>query len=156
MINGDAVLAAVMRASLDAIIVMDERGCIEEFNPAAEAMFGQSRAEVLGHPVLEVIGPPHARQRQEEGFRQLIRGASTSVLGRRVEVEGLRADGLVFPVELAMVETHGPDGRLLTACLRDRTESRSLHPAFPQTEPRLATFRAPGPVGLFVGRRDRE
>ena len=44
------------------------------------------------------------------------------MLGRRIEIEAMRKDGSVFPVELTITELVGLHGRLFVAYLRDITE----------------------------------
>ena len=59
--SADAILASVIRSSLDCVIVTNEAGVVVEFNPAAEATFGYSRAEALGQQISELIIPPRLR-----------------------------------------------------------------------------------------------
>jgi len=117
------VSAPVMAASLDAIIITDVRGRVLEFNPAAEAMFGHARADTLGKPIGELIVPHHHRAAHEAGMARYTAGHPARVLGRRMEMEALRADGTVFPVELAITEAESDGQRFFAASLRDLTEA---------------------------------
>src|SRR4051794_36264029 len=96
--------AAVVEAALDPVIVTDDAGNVAEFSPSAEAVFGYSRAEILGRPIADLIVPAHLRTAHEEGLRRYRATGERRVLGRRIETEGMRADGSVFPVELAIGE----------------------------------------------------
>ena len=117
-----AAFAAIVRGSLEAIIVGDEYGRVIEFNPAAEKMFGWSRKEAVGQSVGELIVPPHLRVRHQAGMERMRRGAPPKLTERRVEVEALRRDGSIFPCELsvARLEIEGPS--LFTASMRDLSE----------------------------------
>jgi PAS domain S-box-containing protein len=115
---------AVVSSALDCIVVIDEDGRVVEFNPAAEATFGYRRADVIGLPIGDLIVPPALRARHEEGFRRYRETGAGSVIGRRIEVEGMRADGSLLPVELAITEVKLPERRLFTAHLRDLTDER--------------------------------
>ena len=67
--------------------------------------------------------------------RYLVTG-ERHVLGRRIEIDGMRADGSVFPVELAIAEVRLADRRLFTAYLRDITERRRAEQALLESERR--------------------
>jgi PAS domain S-box-containing protein len=117
----EALNAAITASALDCIIAVDEAGQVIEFNPAAEETFGYKRADVIGRSMSELIVPPALRRRHVEGFERYLRTGQTSVLDRRLELQGMRADGSIFPVELTISEVRLPHRRLFTAYLRDLT-----------------------------------
>jgi two-component system NtrC family sensor kinase len=117
--------AAIIAAALDCIIAIDEAGNIVEFNPAAEVTFGYRRAEALGRPVAELVVPPSLRQRHAEGFGRYIKGGEPRILGRRIDIAAMRANGEVFPIELTITEVRLPERRIFTAHLRDLTPRRA-------------------------------
>jgi PAS domain S-box-containing protein len=117
----DAIGTAITASALDCIVAIDEAGLVIEFNPAAEQTFGYKRADALGRPIAELIVPPELRQRHTEGFARYTRTGKSTVLDKRIEIEGMRADGKTFPVELAITEVKLPHRRLFTAYLRDLT-----------------------------------
>lgn len=118
--------ASILDTALDGIITMDADGRIVEFNPAAEAMFGVQRAAVVGQPLVDVIIPPALRAAHRHGMARYLATGEARVLGRRIDVPALRADGVEFPVELAItrVPLEGPP--LFTGYVRDLTERRRL------------------------------
>ena len=120
----EAMNSAIVASSLDCVIVIDEDSRVIEFNPAAERTFGLTRDFVLGKPIGELIIPPALRARHTAGFNRYLATGRGSVLGRRIEVEGLRADGSTFPLELAITEVRFSGRRLFTAHLRDLTATR--------------------------------
>jgi two-component system NtrC family sensor kinase len=123
--TSEALNAAITASALDCIIAIDEAGHVIEFNPAAEETFGYKRADTVGKPIAELIVPPALRQRHIDGFARYLRTGQSSVLDRRFEIEGMRADGSTFPVELAITEVSLPHRRLFTAYLRDLTAARA-------------------------------
>jgi two-component system NtrC family sensor kinase len=129
-----ALKAAVVEAAFDSIITIDETGRVLEFNEGAETTFGYPRAEAIGRPIAELIVPPHLRERHAQGLRRYLETGERKVLGRRIEVEGLWADGTRFPVELAIAEVHLGNRRLFTAYLRDITERRQAEQALRDSE----------------------
>jgi two-component system NtrC family sensor kinase len=117
----EAVSSAITASALDCIIAIDESGIVIEFNPAAEKTFGYRRSEALGRPIADLIVPPALRARHVEGLARYLRTGEANVLNKRIEIEGMRADGSIFPVELSIKEVRLPQHRLFTAYLRDLT-----------------------------------
>ena len=122
--RSEAMKAAIINSALDCVVVIDEESRVIGFNPMAEKTFGYSAAEAAGRRIGELIVPPHLRAQHEAGFRRYLTTGQASVLGRRVEVEAMRKDGSIFPVELAITEVKTESARLFTAYLRDLTQAR--------------------------------
>ena len=121
----EALNAAIIAAALDCIITIDETGAVVEFNPAAEQTFGYRRSEVIGCGIGELIVPPALRQRHADGFARYLASGDLRIIGRRIEIEAVRANGEVFPIELTITEVRLPERRLFTAHLRDLTAGRA-------------------------------
>src|SRR4051794_20181158 len=111
-------LSAYLEAAIDCVIVADASGRIVEFNPAAERTFGYSRKEAIGRTMAELIVPPSLRERHTAAFARFVKTREGSMLGRRVELTGMRADGSEFPVELALSQVEA-DPVLICGALRD-------------------------------------
>lgn len=118
----EARKSAILHTALDCIITMDHDGNVVEFNPAAERTFGYSRDQVIGRELSLFIIPPALRDRHRTGMAHYLATGEGPVLGRRLELPALRADGTEFPAELAItrIPTDGPP--LFTAYLRDVSE----------------------------------
>ena len=129
-----ALKAAIVEATFDSIITIDEAGKVVEFSEGAEVVFGYSRDDTIGKPISALIVPPHLRSRHEEGLRRYIATGKRHVLGQRIEIEGQRADGSIFPVELAIAEVRLPGRRLFTAYLRDITDRNRAEQALQESE----------------------
>lgn len=109
--DSEACHKAVLESAADAIITIDGQDCIESFNPAAERIFGWTRAEVLGRsvqPMLERLGV-----------------VPQAVVGRHGEVMALRKDGSRFPIELAVAEIALEGRRLYSVTARDIGERKA-------------------------------
>jgi PAS domain S-box-containing protein len=123
---------SIIETALDGLIVMDGQGNIEHFSPAAQQIFGVSGSNALGRSLADVVIPPEMREQHNSAIvRYLATGAAT-VLGRRVEVEGVRADGSRVPLELSVNRVPGEGHVRFAGFVRDLTERRSA-------ERRLAT-----------------
>lgn len=101
--ESNALVRTLMGHAMDAVIAMDEDGLVVEFNPAAEKMFGWSRAEAMGRPLGELIVPPALRDRHAEGLARLRgSGRNAELQNRRLQVQAQRRDGSLLPVELTI------------------------------------------------------
>jgi PAS domain S-box-containing protein len=114
----------MLASSLDAIITIDAAGRVLTFNRAAADTFGYSESEALGQDVAELIIPPSLRERHHRALRRHLESGEHTILGRRVELTGMRADGGEFPVELTVTRVPLDGPPIFTAYLRDITERK--------------------------------
>jgi len=115
---------AIIKSALDCVITIDHQGHIVEFNPAAESTFGFKREDILGKPMAERIIPPRLREGHLRGFAHLLATGEGPILGRRLELAAIRADGTEFPVELTVSATGSSETPLFTAYARDISERK--------------------------------
>ena len=120
----EARKGAMMQSALDCVISIDHEGKIIEFNPAAEKTFGYKRAQVIGKELAATIVPPSLREAHRRGLAHYLATGEGPVLGKRIEITGMRAEGSEFPVELAIVPIHLGEHPIFTAYLRDITEPK--------------------------------
>lgn len=118
--------ATIIDIALDAVITIDHHGRVLEWNPAAERVFGYTRDQAIGQQMAELIVPPALRSQHYAGLERYLRSGEARVLGRRIEVEGMRRGGDVFPVELAIVRVPGPGDPVFTSYVRDVSEERRV------------------------------
>jgi PAS domain S-box-containing protein len=144
--------AAIVDSALDCIVTIDHEGCITEFNPAAEHIFGYRRDDVLGKHLADVIIPPSLREKHRQGFARYLATGEARVLGKRIEMTAVRADGSEFPVELAVtrIPLEGPPS--FTGYLRDITERKRAEQALRRSEAFLAEGQHLGQIGSFSWR----
>ena len=128
---------SVVVSALDGIVVMNDVGVTMEFNPAAEAMFGYSAAEAIGHRVGDLIVPAEARQAHEQGMTRYLASNVPHVIGKRIEVEAMRKDGSRLPVELTVTEMRSEGRRVFVSHLRDLTDAKRLEREMQEGRERL-------------------
>jgi len=116
--------AAIVDSSADCIVAIDHEGRITEFNPAAEQTFGHRRSDVLGRLLADVIIPHSLREKHRRGFARYLTTGDSRVLGRRLEMTALCADGREIPVELTITRIPQDGPQAFTAHLRDITERK--------------------------------
>ncbi|HEX4630399.1 MAG TPA: PAS domain S-box protein [Chthoniobacterales bacterium] len=122
MPDGGGVDRALLNSALDCIISMDASGHVIEFNPAAERVFGYTRDQALSQELASLIIPPDQRERHRKGLQNYLESGEGPVLGKRLEVKALRADGSEILVELAITALPRESGPVFTAYLRDITD----------------------------------
>jgi PAS domain S-box-containing protein len=144
--------AAIVDSALDCIVTIDHEGCISEFNPAAEHTFGYRRDEVLGKHLADIIIPPSLREKHRQGFARYLATGEARVLGKRVEMTAVRADGSEFPVEVAItrIPLEGPPS--FTGYLRDITEHKRARQELRRSEAFLAEAQNLSRIGSFSWR----
>jgi diguanylate cyclase (GGDEF)-like protein/PAS domain S-box-containing protein len=142
-------LRATVEASLDPIVGMDAEGRIIQFNEAAEGCFGYQRDQVLGEPLAERLMPERFRKAHREGLERYLKTGEGRVVGKRIEVTGLRADGEEFPAELAINVTKGPGGTIFVGYMRDITEQRRQERALQESEERFRSIYEHSPDAIL-------
>ena len=147
-------LSAYLEAAIDCVIVADASGRIVEFNPAAERTFGYSRKEALGRTMAELIVPPSLRERHIAAFARFVKTREGSMLGRRVELTGMRADGTEFPVELALSQVEA-EPVLICGALRDISATKQAESHLRELAEEQAAFRRVATLVAYEASSDR-
>ncbi len=101
----------IVEASLDAIIGIDHRGRIIEFNTAAESIFGYAREGAMGKDLAELIIPERLREAHRTGMTQYLKSGEGPVLGKRLELPAVRLNGEEFPAEVSIQAVATREGR---------------------------------------------
>ena len=119
--RSEARKSALLAASLDAVIVMDHEGRVVEFNRAAEQIFERPAEEAIGAELAALVIPPALRERHRAALRRTVETGESALIGQRLELTGMHADGSEFPVELAITRIPGSDPPMFTGTVRDIT-----------------------------------
>ena len=143
--------SAILEAALDAIVSIDHEGAIAEFSPAAERMFGYRRAEAIGKSMADLLVPPSLRQRHRDGMARYLAGGESKILGRRIEITAMRADGSEFPVEIAIARVPLPGAPMFTGYIRDLTERKRVEESLRLSEGQLRQAQKMEAVGRLAG-----
>ncbi len=127
---------AVISSATDAIVTADERGLILSWNPGAERIFGFHASEVVGEP-LTILMPERFRELHAAGHARVVETGETRVIGRTVELAGLRRDGTEFPIELSLSTWTSNGSRFFAGIIRDVTERARLAAELAESQERL-------------------
>ena len=123
LLESEARMRAIFETAVDAIITIDEHGIMERMNPAAERVFGYPEAEVIGKNVSMLMPSPY-REMHDGYLANYLRTGVKKIIGSGREVVGLRKDGSVFPMDLAVAETPLNGRRMFTGMVRDISERK--------------------------------
>ncbi len=119
----EARIRAVVETAADGIVTTDKGGIVESVNNAAEVLFGYEAEALIGQNVSALI-PASYQEEHADGFARYLRTGEAKILGRGREVEGLRKDGTIFPMDLAVSEVRLAGGVAFTGIMRDLTERK--------------------------------
>ena len=115
---------AILETAMDAILTMDQRGVITEFNPAAERMFGHHRDDAVGRELAALIIPASLQERHRQGLRTYLETGKGPFIDRRIDTTAVRADGEEFPVEVSITKV-ATDPPMFTGFVRDVTDRQA-------------------------------
>jgi two-component system, LuxR family, sensor kinase FixL len=117
----EQILQTVYDTSLDAIIVIDEKGMMQFFNRIAEKLFNYSTAEVLGQNI-KMLMPSYFAEHHDGYIERYLRTGEKHIIGIGRVVTGQKKDGSTFPLELSIGEAKIGELRFFTGFIRDLTE----------------------------------
>ena len=115
---------SITEYATDAIIMIGAEGEITFWNPAAERILGYAPEDVLGRDLHELLAPEPYRQAYRKAFPAFQTTGQGVVIGVPLEMEAVRKDGTVFPVELSISPIRRADGYHAVGILRDITERK--------------------------------
>ncbi len=128
----------LVESSTDAIVSVNDRREIIQWNDSASKLFGYSEDEVMGK-LIDVIIPEEYQNRHIEGFRKYIETGEGKLIGKSAELKGLRKDGLIVSVELSLSALKIGKSYIFTGIIRDLTERKRAEQEIIQQE-KLATM----------------
>jgi two-component system sensor kinase FixL len=118
-------LQSILDTVPEAMIVIDERGVMQSFSSAAERLFGYAADEVLGSNIKMMMPSPY-RENHDGYLDRYLRTGEKRIIGTGRVVVGMRKDGSIFPMELAVGEMRSDKTRFFTGFIRDLTERQEV------------------------------
>ncbi len=116
-------LKAVLDTVGEGIVSADDNGMIVMVNPEIQRIFGYQTEELMGQSLVMLM-PADYRDAHQAGMARYLASGIPHVLGKRLELEGLRKNGQVFPLEIYISETRIAEQHLFTASIRDITQRK--------------------------------
>ncbi|MCB2189840.1 MAG: PAS domain-containing sensor histidine kinase [Deltaproteobacteria bacterium] len=115
---------SVTETSPDAIITTTSEGQILTINNAGQTMFGYG-VEIIGKNV-EIMVPAHLREAHRKGVKRYLATRVPHIIGKKVELSALKADGTIFPIELTLSSWDGAEGIFFGSIIRDISERKRI------------------------------
>lgn len=114
----EARLRAIVETAADAIVVIDRAGVIQSANPATQTLLGYPPEELIGRNVSFLMPEPD-RSAHDGYLAAYLRTGRAKIIGAGREVQGLRKDGSVLPIHLAVAEFRVEGQRFFTGLMHD-------------------------------------
>ena len=114
-------LSSLISATQDAVISINRQAHIVMFNPAAERIFGYTKAEVQGRKINMLMAEPYASE--HDGYiEHYEKTGEKRAIGQIRTVAGRRKNGKVFPIELSVAQVASGQEVNYAAFIRDISE----------------------------------
>jgi PAS domain S-box-containing protein len=138
--KSEARMRSVFNNVSDGIIIIDENGIIEKLNPSAERLFGYSSERLIGHSINELMPEPE-QSRHDFYLTNYLNSGKAKILDTRREVNGLRKDGSIFPMELGVSEFYVDQRHFFIGTVHDITERKKAEEALRDLSSHLEAAR---------------
>jgi PAS domain S-box-containing protein len=130
-------LATVIESSLNAIVMIDARGIVHAFNPAAVTSFGYARDEMIGRSISDFIVPDPDRAAEEKKLLDFIRSGESMPGATRAYVDGVLKSGGTMPLEVTVTGLEIAGAKRFICTLRDLSPEQSHDAALRESRRRL-------------------
>jgi len=122
----------IAQTAVDAIILADSSGNIIFCNASAQRIFGYAIHELLGKP-MSIFMPEQYRAEHQKGMERIKSTGESKYFGRITEMQGLRKNGNVFPIELSVSMWKTGEGIFYSGIIRDITKRKQLESELEKT-----------------------
>jgi PAS domain S-box-containing protein len=139
----------VFEAAPNAMIMLDDRGCITLLNSQTELLFGHSRDELLGQPV-EMLVPVRYRAVHPGHRRNFSQHPTTRAMGAGRELYGLHKDGREVPIEIGLTPIRTDEGAFVLASIINISERKSIDEARQSSELRYRRLFESAKDGILI------
>jgi PAS domain S-box-containing protein len=123
--HAEAKFRGLLDSAPDAMIGVSPDGEIVFANLQAEALFGYTRAELLGQK-MEMLLPERVRERHVRHREQFAAQPKTRPMGAGLELSARNRDGSEFPVEISLSTLETQEGRIVSAAIRDISDRKRV------------------------------
>jgi len=124
LIESESQMRVILDTAMDAVIIIDEHGCVMDWNASAEAIFGWTKNEALGLALDSLIVPEQYRVAHQRGLARFLATGEGQSLNRRVEITAMHRNGQEFLAEMAITPIKTGDSYIFTAFITDITKRK--------------------------------
>ena len=117
-------LRTITDSAHDAILMMDPKGRVSYWNPAAERIFGYTQTEAFGMKMHSLIAPSRYHAEHNAAFPEFLRTGHGGAVGKTLDMEALRKDGKEISVQISLAAIELSGTWHAVAVIRDITEHK--------------------------------
>ena len=140
---------SLTQSASDAIVVADSYGIVVSLNRGAERIFGYREEEVLGK-ALSLLMPERYREAHLRGINRMRTTGESKIIGKAVELHGLRKDGSEFPLELSLATWTTGEKTFYGGIIRDIAERKQAEEDLKEKESQLVVQEKMASLGSLV------
>lgn len=144
-----ARLRGIIDTAKNGIIVINSKGVITEFSPAAQQTFGYSSNEIIGKNISQLMPSPYDTE-HDTYIQKYMDTSIAKVVGKQVEVPAKRKDGSEFPMEIAVNSAVVKGDTIFVAVIRDITDRKQMEEALAGEKDRLQSILDTSPIGVGI------
>lgn len=142
-------LRKLTESAQDAIIIIDSKGNVSEWNDAAEKIFGYTKGEALGKNVHELIAPQRYLGAFYENFENFVKTGNGNAIGKVIEIYAKRKGGEEIPVELSLSAIQIGGAWNAVGMVRDISERKAAENAIRKSEEKHKNLFNKAVVGIY-------
>lgn len=122
--NSEEKFIKMGNSALDAVILINSKGNIEFWNPAAEKIFGYTKEEVFNKNVHSLLIPEKYRIAHQQGWKKYLETGEGNAIGKVIELSGIRKTGEEFPIEISLSVVEINNSYWALGYIRDITDRK--------------------------------
>ncbi|MCX5807169.1 MAG: PAS domain S-box protein [Proteobacteria bacterium] len=134
----ESLIRVITNSAQDAILMMDTKGCISFWNPAAEHIFGYTDEEAIGSNLHQFLAPRRFMEAHLTAFEMFKDTGRGKAIDKVIELQGCRKNGEEFPIEVSLSSIQLEDGWHAVGIVRDITERKQVEEELRESRRRLS------------------
>ncbi len=135
--SSESRLRGITDSALDAILMMDPRGIITHWNPAAETIFGYRKSEALGKNLHQLLVPERYLESHQREFKKFLGTGQGNAIGKVLDLKGRRKNGQEIVISLSLSALSLNNEWHAIGIIRDITARKQAELALQNSEERF-------------------
>jgi len=138
LIESEKRTRLIIESALNAIVIMDADGIVNDWNHHAETMFGWSKQQAVGQQLEQLIIPQRLQNAHKQGLNHYLTSGEGPILNKLIEQTAVRRDGSEFPVELSVSPLKVGNSYIFSGFIHDISERKQTEQQIRQAQINLA------------------
>lgn len=137
-LKSDELLRQINASAQEVIVIVNDQGCITDWNPAAQKNFQYTQEEAIGKQLHQLLAPSHYHNDVVRGFANFQKTGKGPWIDVIKEVTAVRKDGSEFPAELSVTAFKVKGGWHAVGVLRDISERKQAQDTLRASEDKFS------------------